>query len=375
MRDGAHRVTLDFQESAVESRRLFIDAVRGAALVFMVLNHTARWWMDGSMGWGRYWLIYASVVLAGPTFLFLVGFSLAVATHTAMAVRGQPFATVARRNFVRGLRIIAAGYLLNLVVFPDEPLLSGGVLQTIGLSIILAIPALYALRWPGAPYALAAIAIVLYVSFVQTFGGVTTWVSTHRTAGLIWFYDFPPWPWFALVLAGLVLGWSEVRLPDARARARHYVALALGGVALLAGFVTYHLWTGTPMLHFDQDFTLNHHWTPRGVTLAWVFGGIACQLALAYYLMEVKRYSARALVILGQTALMLYFVHQIVVYTVVKNWLGLVFNHWGLYGLANALLLVALTLLAAGWLRVRPLMPWARGRKLVQAAPPAPALR
>ena len=375
LRDAARRVTLGAGEVAVGNRRLFLDAVRGVALVFMVLNHTARWWMDGSMGWGRYWLIYATVVLAGPTFLFLVGFSLAVATHAAMIVRGQDFATVAKRNLLRGARIIAAGYLLNLVVFPDEPFLSGGVLQTIGLSIVLAIPALYLLRYPSARYVLTALAIVLYVGFVQAFPALKTWVSAHPIPGLVLFYDFPIWPWFALVLAGLVLGWTEVRLPDDRARARYYAGFAGAGVVLLVAFVGYHLSTGAPLLHFDQDFTLNHHWTPRSVTLAWIFGWIALQLAVAYYLIEVKRFPARVLVLLGQTALMLYFLHQIVVYTIVKNWLGLVFNHWWLYAVANAVLLLGLVLLAAAWQRLRPFMPWARGRKLMPTAPPAPVLR
>ena len=41
-------------ETSVSGRMLFLDAVRGAALIWMVVNHTARFWMDGSMRWGRY---------------------------------------------------------------------------------------------------------------------------------------------------------------------------------------------------------------------------------------------------------------------------------------------------------------------------------
>jgi hypothetical protein len=44
--------------------------------VFMVVNHTARWWIGVPMGWPRYHLVYVTLTLAAPLFLFLVGFYL-----------------------------------------------------------------------------------------------------------------------------------------------------------------------------------------------------------------------------------------------------------------------------------------------------------
>ena len=41
---------------------------------------------------------------------------------------------------------MAAGYLLNLLVTPEQPLWNGGVLQTIGLAIIVLGPAVPLLR-------------------------------------------------------------------------------------------------------------------------------------------------------------------------------------------------------------------------------------
>ncbi|MGH7264321.1 MAG: heparan-alpha-glucosaminide N-acetyltransferase domain-containing protein, partial [Candidatus Rokuibacteriota bacterium] len=58
-------------------RRPFVDALRGLAVALMVVNHTARWWLDPALG-GREALVYVTMVLAGPTFLLLVGFSLAL---------------------------------------------------------------------------------------------------------------------------------------------------------------------------------------------------------------------------------------------------------------------------------------------------------
>ncbi len=57
-------------------RLVFLDALRGFALIFMVLNHTGRWWQDRSMGWPWYYSIYVTMAVAAPTFLFLVGYCL-----------------------------------------------------------------------------------------------------------------------------------------------------------------------------------------------------------------------------------------------------------------------------------------------------------
>src|SRR2546422_2028315 len=32
-------------------RQLFLDGLRGLALIFMVLNHTGRWWIERPLGW------------------------------------------------------------------------------------------------------------------------------------------------------------------------------------------------------------------------------------------------------------------------------------------------------------------------------------
>ncbi len=55
------------------ARQHFLDAFRGVALIAMVLNHTARWWLGG-VSWPRYHLAYFTVTIAAPIFLFLVGF-------------------------------------------------------------------------------------------------------------------------------------------------------------------------------------------------------------------------------------------------------------------------------------------------------------
>jgi len=37
-------------ERGPAERLQFLDAVRGFALLLMIVNHTGRWWQDGAMG-------------------------------------------------------------------------------------------------------------------------------------------------------------------------------------------------------------------------------------------------------------------------------------------------------------------------------------
>ena len=78
-------------------RLVFLDALRGFALVFMVLNHTARWWQDGKMTWPRYYWIYATMAIAAPIFLFLVGFCLPLSKRHASEHAGAMLWKYAKR--------------------------------------------------------------------------------------------------------------------------------------------------------------------------------------------------------------------------------------------------------------------------------------
>jgi len=332
---------------APASRLAYLDGLRGFALVFMVLNHTARYWIGGQMTWHRYTLIYVTLTMAAPTFLFLVGFCLPLALPAASS---PSLGVLARRFVPRGVRIALAGLLLNLVVFPADPVWSGGVLQTIGVAIIAMVPALWLLRWPASRWALLLAAAGGYVAFAAAFPVLTRFVSAHDLVGLVLFYDFPPWPWLSLVLVGLVLGWAwfERHRASPEAGTRFMAALAVVGAGLVVAFFLYDWWAAPPMrFGMRRDFILNRHWTPRPPALLWVLGMVLLTLAAAYWVMERRRLRLAWLVILGQTALFLYFFHQIIAFTLVREWLGWRFGAWPRFWLANAVF-VAL-LLAFGW--------------------------
>ncbi|HEX9185850.1 MAG TPA: heparan-alpha-glucosaminide N-acetyltransferase domain-containing protein [Vicinamibacteria bacterium] len=332
---------------APASRLDFVDAARGLALVSMVVNHTARNWIEGHMTWPRYHLIYLSLTLAAPMFLFLVGFCLPLAHRRPARGFG--------RTLRRGGTLVLGGYALNVLVFPESPAWGGGVLQTIGFCLVL-LTALVPLGSSRAGRAaLLALAAGLYVAFALSEAALAGWVAVHPRIGEVFFWDFSPWPWIALPLVGLVLGGVLVeRLATPAAVSRYMRALTGAGAACLLAFFAVDWWAATPVrFGLERDFILNRHWNPRGFTLFWIFGVIVLTLAASWYAIQVRRLALPWLVVLGRAALFLYFAHQVVVVTIVKRWLGVGFASWSAFWAATTVLLVLLVHLGRGWLALR----------------------
>lgn len=330
----------------VRERLVYLDALRGLALVLMVVNHTARYWIGQEMGSTRYHLIYVTTSVAGPIFLFLVGFVLPMSFEAAT----RPGLKYVRR----ALGMVAAGYLLNVLVFFQDSWRASNVLHTIGLAILLATPLLYVMHRPEVRYAIVVVAVVLYVTFSRLFAPLTGWVERHPKLAEVWFYDFPLWPWMSLVLLGLVLGWGARTHTDEHERARYFAVLGAAGVACLAVAVAWEVWTpGRPQLGFTRDYILNHHWIPSGATAAGVLGVIFVCHGIMYYLMTRRGHRLRPLVIAGQSAFLLYFLHHFIVVSLVQRALRIEMHSWPVYWLANALLMAGLIALAAGWLAVK----------------------
>jgi len=336
--------------SGASGRVLFLDGLRGVALVFMVVNHTARWWLDLSVGLPRYHIIYLTVPLSAPLFLFLAGFCVPLSYLSAVE-RGESYGRFAWRYLRRGAGLVLAGWLLTLLVFPDEPLFGGEVLQTIGLSLIGLLPILPLLAWQSARALMVALAIGWYATFHLAYPHLPGWLAPHPVISEVWFTGFPFWPWFAFPLLGAALGWiwADAHREPGRERA-FFTAMLVAGTVCLAAFLPLELWLGNAPLHFTsrRDLVLNRHWNPGAVTCLWILGYLFLVLPLVHYLMETRGFRPRWLVILGQSSLMLYFIHQIIALTLVRQRLGVLIPSWWLYALANVALLVVLV--GLGWL-------------------------
>ena len=342
-------------------RLQFIDGMRGIALILMVVNHTSRDWMDVGMGWARYHLVYGSLLLPAAMFLFLVGFCLPISFHRHR--HAERFIDELAKYFRRGIGIIAAGYFLNVIMLPrgpvppEERVWHGGVLQTIGLSIILLGPLVPVPRRRVMRWALTALAVLLYLSFVWLHPALERWCAGHPRLGVMLFGDFPPWPWMAGALIGLGQGWAwlEARARGPREEARYFERAAVVGLLCLAAYALWEWWIPTtPRFDFVRDLGLNHYWTPRGVTNFLIIWGVSWMLAFSYWLMQARGWEIPWLVTLGQTALPLYFIHQLIEETLIHRTLGLRFNHWVLYWAANAALIILCVYVGRAWLAVKP---------------------
>jgi surface polysaccharide O-acyltransferase-like enzyme len=130
--------------------------------------------------------------------------------------------------------------------------------------------------------------------------------------------------------------------------------MAGAGTLCFAVFFGYDWWVGTAnRWTFKRDYILNNHWTPRGASSIWVLGMICVLMPAFYYLAEMRRWRMAWLVTLGRTALVLYFIHQLIVLTLVNQRLGLRTNDWPWYLGANLALLIALLAIGKLWLTVK----------------------
>ena len=336
--------------------------MRGVALILMVVNHTSRDWIDVTMGWARYHLVYGSLLLPAAMFLFLVGFCLPMSYHRHR--RDQGLAGDLAKYGRRGIGIIAAGYLLNVIMLPrggpvppEDRVWHGGVLQTIGLGIIVLGPLVPLVRRRGARWALLAAAVLIYLSFSWLHPELVRWCAEHPRLGVFIFGDFPPWPWLAVALIGLVQAWVwlEARARSPRDETRYFWQVALAGLIFFAAYAGWEWWIPTtPRFGFPRDIGLNNYWNPRGVTTFLIIGGVAWVLAGSFWLMQRRGWELPWLVTLGQTALPLYFIHQLIEETLIHRALGIVFHSWVLYWAANVALIVLCVYIGRAWLVLKP---------------------
>jgi uncharacterized membrane protein len=336
------------------ARLAFLDAVRGLAIVLMVVNHTARWWLAPSPGPAGDALVYGTVLLPAAMFLFLVGFGLVLSAARRPDTGGLvPRAVPYLR---RGLGIVLAGIVLNVLVFRDEPFWTSRVLQTIGLSVALLGVATPLLRSRAGRAIAAVVALALYAAFAAFHAPLDAWLAERPVTARALFFDFPPWPWLAVPLAGVAAGWTwlEARRRGPREESAFFRRAAIAGALGLALYAALTWWLDPrPRFAFERDIVVNWHWTPGGTTALLVGGGTASILALAYRVVEVGRVRLRPLVVLGRAALMLYLVHHLIVLTLVSETLGWRAADWPRYWAANAALMALLVAFAYAWLGAR----------------------
>lgn len=194
-----------------EAKRRFweIDAARGLAIIMVVLYHLI-YDLDNFGGYGiestsGFWGVFADV--SAFMFVFLVGLSLTLSySRTSTATDGPMFA----KYLLRGLRIFAYGMLITLVFWAlNFGAVIIGILQLIGLSIVLAYPFLR-FRFANLFAGLLVIALGTYIQakdfVVDGTAGVLLAPLGAVPEGLFMPDYRPLLPWFGVVLLGIFFG-------------------------------------------------------------------------------------------------------------------------------------------------------------------------
>jgi len=311
---------------ATKNRLAYIDWMRGLACLLMFQTHCYDSWLGGAARQTKFLqLSQLGGTLPAPLFLFLAGVSFALVTDR-MRQKGASPNEIARTTIRRGGEIFGLGLLFRVQEFilgqpwsPWTDLLRVDILNTIGLSMMLMGLVCWLVRTRAANIALAvatSAAIALATPPIWT-----TW----RPRWLPWYLEsyingvhifdkpqpwlFPIFPWTAFAFAGLAAGF--LLFSD---WGRHNLALATATFGI-AGVIFFKLglWLDARpvQIYSVYDFW---HTSPNfflvrvGVLLAII------AIAYAWCTWGPAHWIFSPLIQLGQTSLLVYWVHIEFVY-------------------------------------------------------------
>jgi uncharacterized membrane protein len=296
-------------------RESYLDWLRGVAIVLMVINHVASYLVIKPSPIFSHIFAYLGVSLAGPLFLFISGYVSALGFNRS----DLPKSKVIKKVLSRFIILVGCWLAVNLLFYFDEPWYRGRIL------LLFAFCSLFA--WPLTVLArkVSGRIIILSASLLAltTFAWVAPWFGqislTWPVVGVIFFSEFPLWPWLG-VFAGGVLANSVLERPNANKQKIESWFLGVGIVMLSSWFVLslisgrYFLWI------YQYDISLNNYWTPSIITWLWTLGWLLIAIPLAK---AVSERFAPILAEVGRKAIWFYFVQFWLILTIGRGILGI----------------------------------------------------
>lgn len=191
----------------MHTRYIEIDLLRTLAIILMIIFHI---FFDLHAFYGlpidpdtAPWLIVFGDI-AKNLFLLLVGISFVI-SYDRQVQRGATRKDIRRKFIPRGLRIIGYGIIITIVtyLFDAQTYVRFGILHLIGVSILL-LPFFVRIRW-NTPVALICIALGPLVAS-QSVSTSLLLPFGLMYPGFMSIDYFPLFPWFGVVLIGLVVG-------------------------------------------------------------------------------------------------------------------------------------------------------------------------
>jgi len=352
--------------SAASSRLAYIDWMRGLACVVMFQTHCYDSWLGGAARKSSFFM-YSQLggTLPAPLFLFLAGISVAFVVQRSLQ-KGKSPAEIGRATIRRGAEILALGLLFRLQEFvislgwaPWSDLLRVDILNTIGISIMLmgvACWAVLAFRRSTISLAAIAAAIALAISALSPLlwtvwrprflpWPLESYINGVHNLGTPQPWLFPIFPWTGFAFMGLALGFV---LFSQWGRAQEAAIVLLGGAGGIA-LIYFARWLDARPLQIYPVYDFWH--TSPNFFLIRV--GLLLAILAAVY--AWCRWGAGAwgfspLVQLGQTSLLVYWVHIEFVYGRISI---LTKRAHSIQGASFGLLTIFLTMLLLSLIRTR----------------------
>ncbi|HET7205798.1 MAG TPA: heparan-alpha-glucosaminide N-acetyltransferase domain-containing protein [Terriglobales bacterium] len=319
-------------ESSRSARLGYIDWMRGLACLLMFQTHCYDSWLSATARKSRFFMwSQLGGTLPAPLFLFLAGVSLALVVDK-LRQRGNSAQQIANTTFRRGAQILGLGLLFRLqeyaIAFPWAPwtdLLRVDILNIIGLSMMLMSAVCWLvlgvrsnasrLRLTSAG-ALVAASISLLTPLMWTVWRpawlpwpIESYINGVHNLGQPQAWLFPIFPWSAFAFAGLAAGFVLLGKSATTSRAYAFVAAgAIGGGTILLGrwldSLPVHVYPVYDFWHTSPNFFLIR----IGILLTIVF------VSYAWCRWGWGQLGFSPLIQLGQTSLLVYWVHIEFVY-------------------------------------------------------------
>jgi len=317
--------------SSLSSRLAYIDWMRGLACLVMFQTHCYDSWLDDkARNSGFFIWSQLGGTLPAPLFLFLAGVSTALVIDK-LRQQDLPAAAIARTTIARGGEIFALGLLFRLQEFliawgwaPWSDLFRVDILNTIGLSLML----MGVVSWVGLALlgrrrlrlGLSAAAVGLAISLLTPLlwtswrprwlpWPLESYIDGVHNLGRPQAWLFPVFPWAGFAFVGLAIGFLLLSDPARKLGAVAFVFAGAGGILLilLARWLDHR----PQQLYATYDFW---HTSPNFFLIR--VGLLAIILAIAYFWCRwgLGRRGFSPLIQMGQTSLLVYWVHIEFVY-------------------------------------------------------------
>jgi uncharacterized membrane protein len=305
--------------------------MRGLACLLMFQTHCYDAWLSPAARNTKFFM-YSQLggTLPAPLFLFLAGVSFALVT-TKLRRKGMAPNTIARQTILRGAEILGLGLLFRVQEYaiawgwaPWSDLFRVDILNTIGLSMMLmGVLCWFVLR--AAPQTeralpIAAVAASLTISLLTPLlwtvwrpdwlpWPIESYVNGVHNLGEPQAWLFPVFPWSAFALAGLAVGFV---LQSDWSRSRETAAvLSAAPVGLVLIALGRWLDARSVQLYPVYDFW---HTSPNFFLIRVGILLLILAAVFAWCRWGAATWGFSPLIQLGQTSLLVYWVHIEFVY-------------------------------------------------------------